>query len=155
MFKIKGSKVNTFIDLIEEEFALEVDYLVGRLALERKKLIKQGMKAAAADKFLAQQIKAGEGYYKTFANKMSRIISESMKQAIAEPVREFSKENPQQKYEWVLGSVKTSHCPDCLELSGKEPRTIDEWLELGYGLPRDGLTVCNIGCQCMLSPVSK
>lgn len=61
---------------------------------------------------------------------------------------EFSEFGTQQSYRWAAVLIKT--CPDCIERHNMEPKTWEEWEDLG--LPRTGSTVCKEHCRCMLIP---
>lgn len=56
-------------------------------------------------------------------------------------------------YAWTLGPVATEHCEDCLDRAARDPMTMEEW-EL-IGLPKSGTTICNVRCNCDLTPVKK
>lgn len=151
---ITGTKIKTLIEVSILELELEANALLDRAILERAKLVADGVPASQAENIIIDQILTGTDFVQAWNNKADRIVHEMTKQLVAKPTKIYSDKNPTQLYEWVLGSVKTSHCPDCLRLSGMEARTIPEWEAEGKGLPREGGTVCNVGCKCMLSPVN-
>ncbi len=152
-FIITGAQVSTSIEVVIAELELEAQAIVDKAILESKKLQANGVPKALADQTVLQTYFREEDYINAWNNHIDKIINEMTKQLVAKPVRLYSKANPTEKYEWVLGSVKTSHCPDCLSLSSMEPQTIPEWESHGKGLPRDGGTVCNVGCKCLLKPI--
>lgn len=48
---------------------------------------------------------------------------------------------------WVWVTMGDDNvCPDCVERGGWEPKTWDEWVEIG--LPRTGSTLCMTTCRC-------
>ena len=55
-----------------------------------------------------------------------------------------------QLYLWVLDPRVENHCDDCLERAEWEPKTMQEWEDLG--LPGSGVTVCTTHCYCNLEP---
>lgn len=61
---------------------------------------------------------------------------------------EFSEFGIEKQFRWAAVLVKT--CPDCIERHNMEPRSWEEWEEMG--LPRTGATVCKENCRCMLIP---
>jgi len=154
-FKVTGDKVKTQIALIIEEMQLETDYLLQSIQLDIKKRIFAGATAKEAKQIVLNEFLAGEGPAKAWLNKQNRKLAEMGKDLVAKPSNLHAEKNPNSDFAWVLGSVKTSHCSDCLSLAGKEPRTISEWRDLGYGLPREGRTECNVGCQCLFKEVDK
>ena len=155
IFQITGSRVKTEIELALIEVEAEIEAFVNRANIEVLKLQNtNGITQDAAIATVLGQIETNQDFAKAFFNKVDSITAEIGKQAVARPVREFAKQDSGQLFEWHLGSVKSVHCPDCLRESGKDARTITEWLKDGVGLPREGLTACNVGCRCMLLPRS-
>ena len=152
-FIITGAQVTTSTEVVVAELELEAQAMVNRAILESKKLQADGMSKSLADKTILKSYFDGENFVKVWNNHINKIINEMTKQLVAKPVRLYAKANPEQKYEWVLGSVKTKHCTDCESHSLMEPQTISEWESHGKGLPRDGDTVCNVGCKCLLKPI--
>ena len=152
MAKIRysGSKVKMDIALFLEEMFLEVDHLINRIALQFKKDISAGVPLKDARQQLLSDIKKNEGIYGTFVTSQKAMVQGLTNELVAKPVNLYAKANPKQKFSWVLGSVKTVHCPDCSYLSGLSARTIAEWEDEGYGLPRQARTRCNVGCKCQL-----
>ncbi len=149
-----GNKTKMGINIDVRELELEAGYLIDRMKLERDKLIlEQGLSRTVATNTILDQIKNNEGFYRSAINKQIGIISEQIKQAVAKPIRDVALKEKGAIFAWILGSVKTSHCPDCNKMSSQSPRTVPEWLEFGVGLPRDGMTECNVGCKCMMKIV--
>ena len=135
---------------------MEVQHMMDRLILERKKLItEQGLTKAQATSVVMESVRNNTDFFRSGMNKQIDLISEQLKQAVAKPIRDQSLKEKGAEFSWILGSVKTSHCPDCNRMARQTPRTIPEWEKFGVGLPRDGLTQCNIGCQCMLKKEEK
>jgi len=152
---ITGSKVKTLIEVTILELEAEANALMDKALLERAKLIAlEDYSPKQATEIIETAILSSEGFANTWNNNIDRVVREMGKQLVAKPVRTLAMEDKAQKFDWVLGSVKSKHCPDCLRLSGMEARTVPEWESLGYGLPRDGLTKCSVGCRCMLSPLN-
>jgi len=153
-FSISGSRINASISIDVREIEMELSHMMERLELERDKLIiERGLTKTQATKIVMETVGKNTDFFKSSMNRQIKIISEQLKQAVAKPVREQALKVKGAKFRWVLGSVKTSHCPDCNRMSRKDPQTIPEWESHGVGLPREGLTQCNIGCQCMLIKV--
>lgn len=153
-FTITGSQVKTEIELAIIEIEAEIEAFVNRANIEVLKLRNNGVSEKDALATIIGQITGQEEFARSFFNRMDSVVSEIGKQATARPVREFAKKDSGQLFSWELGSVKSHHCPDCLRQSQKDPKTVEDWLKDGVGLPREGLTVCNVGCKCMLLPQS-
>ncbi|MDD5220152.1 MAG: hypothetical protein PHV11_06280 [Candidatus Bipolaricaulis sp.] len=149
-FRYKGTKLALDIKITAYELTVAAMNLIDELYIEYEKKLRNGLTQKAAADDIYYSIINGEGVAKAFENKQNKIIAKLTKELVAQPANQFANENPDKLFDWVLGSVKTSHCPDCIKLSGMEPRTIKGWRELGYGLPREGETECSYGCQCML-----
>jgi hypothetical protein len=152
-FTITGSEVHSSIQVAIAELEFEAENLVGRAIVEQKKLESYGMKPSDAQAQIIRAVKSSDDFVGVWENHVDKIVNEMSKQLVAKPAITLGQKNPDQLFKWVLGSVKTSHCPDCLFLTKEEPRTLKGWQALNYGLPREGGTVCNVGCKCMLSPV--
>ena len=149
--KVSGSRTKTLVELTIDELEIEGNYLYERAVLERDKLIANGETKRNADKIILAQLGTQEEFVKAWVNKNNKIIDELHSQLVAQPVREVGLKNPKAKFVWVLDS-SAKHCADCLDQADKPARTIDEILDDGVGLPRDGLTICNVGCKCQLTP---
>jgi hypothetical protein len=152
-FTYSGNKVKLDIQLYVQEIQMEINALLDRLSLEVNKMVAGGMTQAEANAVVVGWVVNEEEFYGAWANKQKKLISELQKQLVAKPVALYAAINKTQKLKWELGSVKTEHCPDCLYLSQQSERTLKEWRDFGFGLPREGGTECNVGCHCMLSPV--
>ena len=148
-----GSKIALDIEVVVSALMTEAQYLVDSLELEYKKRVATGTPAAVARFDLIQDIRGGTGIMQTWINKQNKIINEMTKSMVAAPVTAAVARG---KSYWVLGYVKTNHCPDCLrmaEISDSEgPKTLEVWRRYGVGLPREGKTECSYGCRCMLQP---
>ena len=156
-FKYSGNKVKLDIELTIHILLNEAEHLVDDLVLEYDKLSKNPtIGPRRAEEIIGAMISTNDGIVKAFANRQNRLIAELEKEMVARPVNDFAAANPEGKFDWVLGFVKTSHCGDCLEMSGKSqkegPKTIKQWRAYNVGLPREGQTECSYGCQCMLRP---
>lgn len=151
-FKISGNRVETYIQLVLREIFLDIDNLIEGLIIDVLKYKDSGLNDREALEAVRSEISSEQGRYKAFRNRMKRQIKEHIKVAIAKPAIEASNDEPDLKFRWILGDVKTKHCPDCLALSREKARTIDEWRMFGKGLPREGLTACSVGCRCALRP---
>ena len=152
-FVYPGSRVKMDIKLYIQEITMEVNALLDRLSLEVNKMIAGGMTSTEANAVVMGWVIQGEEFYKSWATKQKKLISSLENSLVAKPVALYAAVNPKEKLKWELGTVKTVHCADCLMLNQQEPRTLKKWRDFGYGLPREGLTKCNVGCKCMLSPV--
>jgi len=149
---VTGDRVRTWIEVALLELEAEANALMDRAIVENAKLIADGVTAKQAELLIVDQIISGKEFAQAWNNKIDRVVNEMTKQLVAKPTKIYAKANPGLKYNWILGSVKTKHCPDCESLSLMEARTIIEWEAEGKGLPREGYTVCNVGCKCMLKP---
>jgi len=150
-FKVSGSKTKTLIELTIDELMIEGDYLLDRAVLEMEKLVADGVSPKVAEQTILNQIGTGEAFVGSWLNKNKRIVDELHSQLVAKPVKVYAEKNPSAKFIWVLDSG-AKHCGDCLTMADLEPRTMEKWLDEGVGLPRDGLTQCNVGCKCQLVP---
>ena len=150
---ISGSRVLSLIEVSILELEAEANALLDRALVEKAKLVATGQATEKeAEKIITDTITAGAEFAGSWNTRIDKIVREMGKQLVAQPVRTLAQQNPTAKFHWVLGSVKSVHCPDCQRLSDiKEARTVAEWESEGVGLPRDGLTICNVGCRCMLS----
>ena len=151
-FKISGKLVKTQASFSLEVLNGEVDALFNQAQAEINRLKMRGYTSAQAKKEIINNILSGDGFARSWQNRFNRMISQIEKEAIAQPVNNYGASG-NKKFVWVLGAVKTHHCQDCLRLSTLPAKTIEEWRAEGYGLPREGGTECNVGCQCMLAPV--
>ena len=152
-FKISGTLVKTFVELTLEEMELEASYLLGRSELEVKKLmLQEGLTKKVATAQVVNLITNKEEFMSVWINRNKRLIDEMHSQLVAQPIKKYGKENKKQKFVWVL-DARAKHCGDCMDMSKLEAMTIVEWEEQGVGLPRDGLTQCNVGCKCSLQAV--
>lgn len=151
-FTITGTQVKTEIELALLEIESEIEAFINRANVEIKKLQNEGQSEKQASAIVRGQILGHEDFAKTFFHTVDKVIQEIGKQTVARPVREFAKKDSGQLYDWELGSVKSVHCPDCLRVSRLDSKTVSGWLKEGVGLPREGLTICNVGCRCMLRP---
>lgn len=153
MFVLKGNRVQYFLELVFRELNLEIDQLIDGLAIDYLKNVDAGMNRKQALGTVLTEIENKTGRVQIFENRIKRLVKEQVKVAIAKPAIEQATENPDIKYKWILGDVATHHCSDCLMLSKQPARTINEWRAFGKGLPREGLTQCNVGCRCALKPI--
>jgi hypothetical protein len=153
-FTISGNRVKTAIEVSIQELQFEANALLEKALLEKSKLEATGLSKRQATKQIIDQVTGGQEFAKTWNNHVDSIVGEMGKQLVAKPVNLYGEAHPTQNFAWILGSVKTHHCPDCLRLSNMEPRTIAEWEKIGLGLPREGRTACNVGCKCMLTPTN-
>ena len=148
-----GNKVKFDIQLGILEMQSEANLLLDRLEIEYQKLLASGTPVKLAQETILGWIENEESFFKTYLGKQKALIRTMEKELVARPAKAFGEENPDVKFNWVLGLVKTQHCSDCLTLSKMEAMTLDEWRTLGFGLPREGQTECSYGCQCMLLPI--
>lgn len=151
----KSSKILMDIEVVVSTLITEAQYIVDQLELEFKKRIAMGMTKSTAKAEIIADIREGTGVMQAWVNKQNRIVNELTKSMVAAPVTDAI---ARQKCHWVLGAVKTSHCPDCLKMSdisdSDGPKTAEEWRKYGVGLPREGKTECSYGCRCMLLPAA-
>lgn len=152
-YTYKGSRINFDIRIHIREIEMEANYILDRLEIEYLKMISTGISHSEAVKTIIGWVNNNTDFYATFTNKLKKMTREMAKELVAKPTKAYAEDNPEIKFFWVLGEVKTKHCNDCLRLSKMKPRTVDEWRSLGYGLPREGKTECSYGCQCMLEPI--
>ena len=128
----------------------EADFVLNQYILQIENLKGQGLSERIAIATVLGEINRGEGYIKTFRNRMKKVVNAMVSSTIAKPIDEFGKSNPKQIFRWELSSAE--HCPDCRRMSGFEG-TISEIRAQGVGLPREGATACNVGCRCNLVPL--
>lgn len=151
----KHSKILMDIEVVISTLMTEAQYLVDQLELEYKKKLVAGLSSSTAKNEIIADIRQGTGVMQAWVNKQNRIINELTKSMVAAPVNDYANENKAAVFDWVLGSVKTSHCGDCIRMSNLSdsdgPKTLDGWRKHGVGLPREGKTECSYGCRCMLS----
>ena len=150
-FKVSGNKTKTLIELTVDELLIEGEYLLDRAILEADKLVADGVPPKVAEKTILAQIGSEEAFVGAWMNKNKRIIDELHSQLVATPVKVYADRNPNEKFIWVLDSG-AKHCGDCLAMADMPPSTMEKVLDEGVGLPRDGLTQCNVGCKCQLLP---
>ena len=55
-------------------------------------------------------------------------------------------ETPEALYYWRLSPG--NNCPDCIDRAGFDPQPFADWEMIG--LPRDGVTLCQANCNCVL-----
>lgn len=154
-YTYSGNRIKFDLELTLLELESEANKMFDSLEIELMKSISNGEARGIAESRILDMVNNEEGFYKAFANKQKKLITSLSNQLVAKPAIQASEENPNLKFRWVLGEVKTEHCIDCFTLSNKDPRTIQEWRDLGFGLPREGKTKCNVGCKCMLIPVEE
>lgn len=152
MVKVSGNKKKTLIELTVDELMIEANYILERAILERDKIISQGVSKRIATATILKQIGTEAEFMASWTNKNKRIIDEIHSQLVAQPIRQLGIDNKSQKFQWILDSG-ANHCGDCDAMADLEPRTMEKWLDEGVGLPREGLTKCNVGCKCQLIPV--
>ena len=160
---IGGSQTDFFVDLTALELEIEADYIMQQAEIEAKNYaqtfgvpIQQGWDVVIADleNFDDPNYNKNGGLFRGAKTRIQRTIREQTKHMVAKPVEELAKDKDQLFF-WELGIVKSDHCGDCYRHSRMGAKTKAGWLDLGKGLPRWGLTECNIGCRCMLRPTSK
>ena len=151
MVKISGKRTKTLSELTVDELTLEGEYLLERAILERDKLVANGTSKKVATATILKQVGTETEFAKAWMNKNRKIVDELHSQLVAQPIRQLGTDNPKQEFIWQLDS-SANHCGDCTTMGDLSPRTIDKWLDEGVGLPREGLTQCNVGCKCQLVP---
>lgn len=162
-FIYAGSDVKLDIHIVALRLLTEAQHIVDNLKIEKESMIWEMRKSGVSkrdaekevDRIILNMIKNSKGIIKAFENRQNKLIAEMTKQMVAAPANMLAGENKDKKFAWVLGVVKTVNCPDCRSLSEKPPRTMQEWRDLGFGLPREGRTECKQGCQCLLKPVKE
>ena len=127
---------------------------------EAERLKARGYTPKQAERIILGQFDAGEGIFKDMDRQINQMTDELYKEAVAEPINDYAKTNPNTKLIWKLGRVKTDHCSDCRTLSTLGAKTIKQWRKQiinnkKTGLPREGKTKCSYGCKCMLKPAGK
>ncbi len=152
-FNLTGSRIETYFELTLQEMELEAMYILQKSELEIQKLMVQnGLPRAVATKQIISLIGNKEEFMKVWINRNKRLIDEMHSQLVAQPVKIYGKKNKKKLFAWVL-DARAKHCADCLDMAEMEPMTIEEWEQQGVGLPREGGTICNVGCKCNLEPV--
>lgn len=159
MIKVSGDKITASANLLLSALETEATNLLNRIELDILREMDNGTPQKAAEASTYAKIKAGSEFMREAENRLNRVVSEMENRLVAKPVQQYEQDNPKAKYHWILGEVKTEHCPDCsmmAEISEREgAKTIEEWRSYGVGLPREGKTTCNVGCKCMLLPEGK
>ena len=151
------SKRSSFI-LTGDKVKSEIDFANSGIELEFNKILNgviRDLKAEGPGNIKGARETAITTATDEFKAVLGPFIKELVETSVAKPVETFADAQPDAKFRWVLGQVKTEHCPDCLMLSKKGALTKKQWLALGYGLPRHGKTECNVGCKCMLVPADQ
>lgn len=146
------SKKEVALNYIFDRFRAEANRVYDEARVRIKKLMMSGYSKQEAKQIVLQEVKEGKGTFNTVFNRQGKIIRPMSLDLVDEPPNDYIKDHPDATYDWVLGYAH-KHCSDCLMLSKKEPRTVEEWRELDYGLPREGKTKCGPGCNCMLQRV--
>jgi hypothetical protein len=166
---ISGSRTNIFIDLTSLELEAQGQELMDQAEIEAKthRQLFGGTMEQAWDVVISDLehfddpdygkisgLKHG-GMFKRIKSNIQRTIREQTKGMVAQPVEQVGRGETGQLFFWELGIVRTDHCDDCYRHSRMGAKTRQGWLDLGRGLPRWGMTECNIGCRCMLRPTGK
>ena len=160
---IGGSQTDFFVDLTALELEIEADYIMNQAEIEAKNHSHTyGVSEAEGWDFVLNDLENFDspdygkngGLFRGAKTRIQRTIREQTKHMVAKPVEELAK-NKGQLFFWELGIVKSDHCGDCFRHSRMGAKTKEQWMELGKGLPRWGMTECNIGCRCMLRPTAK
>jgi len=146
------------IDLTALEMDGQVDAIINQAESDFKRQVLNGVSPAQARSALIADLKnyGSKHYTGNFVGikkKAHRMIADQEQRMVAKPVEDFKGERGQ-LYLWVRDPF-ASGCGDCLRHGIMRPRTKEQWLQLGRGLPRWGDTDCNIGCKCMLRPVAR
>jgi len=148
-----AAKVATDIKIAVKEMENEVEALLNRLELEYDKLIASGVSARVANKTILDGVKNETGYYGTWRNTQKKIVSRLQNDLVAKPMMFAAMLEPGELFKWILDGGVKEHCSDCSSLSKMEPRTVSNWKKLGFGLPREGGTICDVGCKCLLEKI--
>ena len=160
---IGGSQTDFFVDLTALELEIEADYIMQQAEIEAKNYaqtfgvpLSEGWDEVLKDleNFDSPDYNKNGGLFAGAKTRIQRTIREQTKHMVAKPVEQLSKDKGQLFF-WELGIVKSDHCGDCYAHSRMGAKTKAQWLDLGKGLPRWGMTECNIGCRCMLRPTSQ
>lgn len=134
-------------------FYSEIDRFFDEAVLKAKNLIAyEGYTKVEAKKEVMRQVFDSENEFNTIFNRQGKIIRPLALKTVDLPIRDWYDKHKEDIYSWILGPSHV-HCRDCMKLSQMSPRTIDEWRDLGYGLPREGETACSFGCNCLLEKV--
>ena len=151
-FTVSGSHQSLMMEFVIEQMIIEAEYMFSRAELEISILESQGAMTTAATSTMTGVFLNEEAFVKAFMNRNAGLIDEMHSKMIAEPVSFISKQHPERLYEWVLDG-SANHCASCLEGADLGPATIEQIQSLGWGLPREGATICKVGCKCMLDTV--
>jgi len=144
------AKKELSLNYILNRFYSEYEGFFDEAVLKAKELVAyEGFTREEAIKEVMRMAVNSEGEFNTRFNRNGKIMRPLALKVLDLPVREYYNNHKEEKYEWVLGPAH-DHCEDCLSLSKMEPRTVPQWRDLGYGLPREGDTACSYGCNCML-----
>jgi hypothetical protein len=152
--KYSGSNIRADIEIVTQTLLNEAESLVNQLVLDYAKRRRQpGKTALQIANEIADEVMNGTGVMQGWINRNNKIVNNLTKELVNRPMEELAGDK-KKRFNWVLGSVKTEHCPDCLRMSkiseSEGPKTTEEWRSYGVGLPREGETECSYGCRCML-----
>jgi len=152
-FKVSGSHTETMIEIAIEQMTIEAEYIFARANLEIAKLEAEGISTAVATSSVATTFANKEAFMSAWMRRNKGLVNELHSKMVATPITEFSKKNKKAKYQWVLDGG-ANHCGSCVEVNSLGVATMEEIINVGYGLPREGYTICNVGCRCMLEKAS-
>ena len=123
--------------------------LLSQIDIEIQQLLMDGYTMPQATNRVIGMLKSEEDFIRSWMNKNKRVIDKLHSNMVAVPIKEYGLKNKKKKFIWSLdGGAK--HCGDCEALAGMGPKTIEQWIDVGYDLPRQGGTQCSYGCKCML-----
>lgn len=148
-FSVSGSHTETLIEIAIEQMEIEAEYIFARANLEIEKLKAEGVATAEATSVVAGQFANEELFMSAWMRRNKGLVNELHSKMVAEPITEYSRKNKKAKFQWVLDGG-ANHCGSCIEVNSLGVATMEEIINVGYGLPREGYTICNVGCRCML-----
>ena len=144
-----GRRIKTYVELAVMELQLEANYLLSQIDIEIQQLLMDGYTMPQATNRVIGMLKSEEDFIRSWMNKNKRVIDKLHSNMVAVPIKEYGLKNKKKKFIWSLdGGAK--HCGDCEALVGMGPKNIEQWIDVGYDLPRQGGTQCSYGCKCML-----
>jgi len=152
---ISEELIDDILFAVTQETAIELVTAANKLQMELDGFIRsQGLRLSPGGLralIFGGDSSVAQGAIGTFRKAVEKALTGSVGRAYAEAMdREVTRLVPKgKKLRWVTESAEP--CPDCVARSQYEPRTNDEWADIGK--PKTGATICGSNCLCTLRPV--
>lgn len=113
-------------------------------------MIESGMDKELVKERLLRDLREGGPIFGEFRKQFTSLASQSVELTSSLVTNSIYKSDlPRDMlYKWVM--YKAHNCEDCVERSGRDAQTLEEW-EL-EGIPGSGVTICGLNCGCRLEP---